>query len=137
MSELGTRMELIKTELGNKYPLRMVTRAFADFAYRTEAELTAGLYTIVSANEGGYKNYSGREGMDGRQQLRIYFQQELAEDATGDQIEEAEFSAIDEIKAFLRDRPATLAQLFLIGFVQSEQLDAPYAWVRFDLEIFL
>lgn len=137
MSDLGDRMELIKTTLAAKYVDRVVTRDFLPMENRKDADLVKGIYTILSRDEGNYQNYNGREGMDGSQQIKIVGQFVLPEATVKDTpsaIENAEFVMVDEIKAFLRTRPAPLAQLFMRRFFQSMQLDAPYGWISVDLE---
>lgn len=134
MSELSTRMELIKTTLAAAVTARIVTRNFLDFVDRKDADLLAGIYTLVSNGEGGYQNLNGREAMDGTQRILLVGQIRLAEDAVPSAIEDAELAMVDEIKVFLRARPAQIIQLYMTGFRQSQQVDAPYGWVSVDLE---
>lgn len=134
MSELSDRMALIRTQLAAAFPLRVVTRDLLDFSARDYTDLEKGIYTLIGQGEGGYQNYSTREGMDGRQRILLVGQMQLGEDALPSAIEDAEFAMVDEIKSFLRARPALLAQLYMTGFRQSQQIDAPYGWVSIDLE---
>ncbi|HLP97489.1 MAG TPA: hypothetical protein VK149_03490 [Sideroxyarcus sp.] len=138
MSDLGDRMNTIKTLLATAYSTRIVTRDFMPPENRDRADLLKGIYTILSSDEGGYPNYRGREGMDGRQNLIIIgqFELEAATLKSGGThlIDDAEFAMVDEIKSFLRTRPPVIAQLFMKGFRQSRQLDAPYGWVVIDAE---
>ena len=134
MSDLSTRMELIKTTFAAALPLRVVTRDLEDFTERPRADLEKGVYTLVSADEGGYANYNTREGMDGKQRIKLIGQFVMPEDTAGSAIEDAEFAMVDEIKGLIRTRPAALAQLFITGFINSRQLDKPYGWVSIDLE---
>ena len=134
MSDLSDRMALIKTQLAIALTARVVTRDLMDFAQRDNADLVKGVYTVVSKTEGGYKNYSGREGMDGTQNILLVGQFVLAEDVLPSVVEDAELAMVDEIKTFLRTRPAALAQLYMTGFRQSQQMDAPYGWVTIDLQ---
>lgn len=134
MSEIGDRMDLIKSLLAAALPARIVTRDLLDFAQRSEDDLEAGIYTLVSKGEGGYQNLNGREAMDGTQPIQLVGQLKLAEDALPSAIEDAELVMVDEIKVFLRARPAQIIQLYMTGFRQSQQIDAPYGWVSVDLE---
>lgn len=134
MSDLSARMELIKTTLATALPLRVLTRDLVDFSMREDADLVKGIYTLVSGGEGNYKNYNGREGMDGAQRLLLVGQFRLDEDAAGSAIEDAELAMVDEIKALMRTRPPVLAPLYMTGFRQSQQQDKPYGWVSIDLE---
>jgi hypothetical protein len=137
MTDLIDRMELIKTTLAAKYPDRIVTRDLLPFDRRKSADLVKGIYTILGDGEGDYANYNGREGMDGRQPIKIVGQFVLAESVvkeTPSAIENAEYVMVEEIKVFLQTRPALLAQLFMKRFWQSRQEDAPYGWVAIDLE---
>jgi hypothetical protein len=134
MSELSDRMELIQTTLAAAFPLRVVTRDLLDFSQREHTDLEKGIWTLVSSGERGYKNYSGREGMDGVQPIMLVGQFVKPEETLGSVIEDAELDMVDEIKTFLRARPAQIIQLYMTGFRQSRQLDAPYGWVSIDLE---
>jgi len=138
MSELGTRMALIKTSfeahLAAANLRRLVTRKFQDFSLRSQAELDAGIYTLVSRGEFGYQNLGGRRAKDGGQTLRLIGQFQLGEDADPDATEDEEFTMVDEVKAFLQALPPEICQLEAKGYRQSEQLDHPYGWVAFDLE---
>lgn len=134
MSELSSRMEAIAAELQARYPERVVTRSLRDFAERERDELLAGVYTLVSLGEGGYRNYNGREALDGRQRLMLVGQIELAEDAAPQAVEDAEFELVAEVKAFLQALPPALCTLVATGFRSSGQADRPYGWVAFELE---
>lgn len=134
MSDLGDRMNLIKTSLATALPSRVVTRDFMPFDQRKATDLASGIYTIISRDEGNYPNYNGREGMDGSQGIKIIGQFVMTEDSLPSAIEDAEFVMVDEIKTFLRARPAALAQLFMRRFIQSQQLDAPYGWISIELD---
>lgn len=134
MSELGDRMNLIKTTLAAALSARIVTRDMMDFSGRKHSDLQAGIYTLVSSGESGYQNLLSRKAMDGGQKILLVGQFVLAEDATTSAIEEAEFVMVDEIKGFLRALPAALCQLQMTDFRQSGQMEHPRGWVAIDLE---
>ncbi|MCE5182367.1 MAG: hypothetical protein LLG15_11245 [Betaproteobacteria bacterium] len=135
MSELSDRMGLIKDTLAAKYPARVVSRSLMDFPMRHKSELDAGVYTIVSAGEGGYANYNGREAMDGRHHILLVGQFVLGEKATPSEIEDAEGAMVDEIKAFVRSLPMALCSLVMKGYRNSQQIEHPYGWIAVDMEI--
>lgn len=134
MGDLTDRMALILAELGTRYPARIVSRSLKDFADQKEADLLAGIYTLISLGEGGYANYNGREAEDGKQRMKLVGQILLSEDADSSAIEDAEFAMVEEIKVFVRDLPAALCTLVMKGYSQSGQLEAPYGWISIDLE---
>ena len=134
MSEIGDRLNLIKTTLATALPTRIVTRDLLDFAARNAYELQAGVYTLVSKSEGGYQNLNGRAAMDGAQRMLLVGQFELNKDALPSAVEDAELAMVDEIKAFLRALPPALCRLQMTGYRQSQQMDVPYGWVSIDLE---
>lgn len=134
MSELGDRMNLIKTTLAAALPSRVVTRDFLDFTDRKDADLLAGIYTLMSGGEKDYQNLLSRHAMDGQQSILLVGQFRVAEGAASSAIEDAEFAMVDEIKAFARALPDSLCQLNMLGFRQSQQVDHPYGWVAIDLE---
>lgn len=134
MSELGERMALILSSFAATVPARVTTRDLKPFEQRSDAELVAGIYTLVSVGEGDYANYNGREMQDGRQRMLLIGQIKVAENATPSAVEDAEFALRDEVKAFVRALPAPLCTLLVTGFRQSAQAEHPYGWIAFDLE---
>lgn len=132
---LAERMAAMKTALTTAMPTRVVTRDLRDFADRAKADVAKGVFTLVSKGEGGYRNYNGREAMDGKHRILLVAQIVLAETASPSAVEDAEFAMVEEVKTFLRALPAELCSLVMKGFQQSGQLDAPYGWVAIELEI--
>lgn len=135
MSVLGERMDLIVATLEARVPLRIVTRSLQDFSQRQPAQLKRGVYTLVSQGEAGYRNLLGRAARDGRHHLLLVGQIQLGEKVGTEDIEDAEFEMVEEIKAFCRALPAPLACLEMTGFRQSGQVDAPYGWIAVDMEM--
>ena len=134
MSELGDRMNLIKTTLATALPARIFTRDMMDFAGRKNSDLQAGIYTLVSNGESGYQNLLSRKAMDGSQKILLIGQIEMSEDSNPSALEDAEFVMVDEIKTFLRALPPALCQLQMTAFRQSGQIEHPRGWVAIDLE---
>lgn len=134
MSELSTRMELIKAALAALYPARIVTRDFKDPSLRSQSELAQGVYTLLSGSEDQYTNVPNYSAQEGRQHMVIVADIELAETVAPSAVEDAEFTLIDEIKYFVRHLPTTLCVMNLISLVQSGQIAHPRGWVVFQLE---
>lgn len=135
MSVLGARMAMIAATLVALYPARAVTRSFQSFEQRKREDLLKGIFTIVSRGEGGYANYNGREAMDGRHKVLIIGQIVLAENKTPAEVEDAEFTMVEEIKAFVRALPPALCSLVMTGFEQSGQLLHPYGGITIEMEM--
>ncbi len=134
MSELSTRMELIKAALAALYPARIVTRDFKDPSLRSQSELAQGVYTLLSGSEDQYTNVPNYSAQEGHQHMVIVADIELAETVAPSAVEDAEFTLIDEIKYFVRHLPATLCVMNLVSLVQSGQIAHPRGWVVFQLE---
>lgn len=137
MSEMTDRVNLIKSTLASMYPARTVTRSLKDFADRKKEELRAGVYTVISMNEGSYQNLPARMAMDGKHRILLVGQIEVDEKMNPDpeSIEEAEFAMVEEIKAFARTLPVGLCGLEMRGFSQSGQIEYPYGWISVNLEV--
>lgn len=133
MSPLGTRMAAIAAALAAMYPARKVRRSFVDFAQLPEGDLRAGVYTLVSKGEHDFTSVSGYIAMDGTHDIVLLGQLVLQEKAAGEEIEEAEFTMIEEVKAFCRNLPAALCSLQPTSFGQSQQMTRPYGWIGCDL----
>lgn len=134
MSNLSARMTLIKNTLAARYPARAVTRSFKDFPARKADDLKRGIYTLISYGESGYQNLRERAAMDGRHRMLLVGQFQLGEKAATEEVEDAEFAMVEEIKAFVRELPPALACLDMTGYRQSGQVDHPYGWIAVDLE---
>jgi hypothetical protein len=134
VSELSTRMVAIRDALAAACPARVVTRAWRPLTKRRPEELAAGIYCVVSQSEGDYPNLNGYEARDGKHRILLIGQFQLPESAAPDEVEDAEFAMVEEVKAFVRALPESLCCLLLTGFAQSGQLEAPFGWVAFDLE---
>lgn len=134
MSTLSTLMDAIKTSIAAMYPARVVSRDVRDPADMSHTELLAGVYTIVAMSEDGYTNVAGYEAQDGRERFLILGDFVIAENQGGSKIEDAEGTMIDEIKVWVRTKPASLCLVLLKRVVQSGQIANPYGWVIFELE---
>ena len=128
-------LEQIKTALAAKYPARKVTRSYLDISEQQDADLEAGVYTIMSRGARGFDNLPGREAVDGTLRVWILAQIKATEDSTGVDVENAEFAMFDEIKAFLQGLPVGIDSLLLTDYVQSGQIERPYGWILFSLEM--
>lgn len=136
MSALSVQQELLKSTLAAKFPARVVTRDFQDFAQHSDADLAAGVYTLIALGERGFANFVGREAQLGTRNVMILAQIKLAESTTPSAAEDAEGVLIDEIKDFCNDvLPAGIDGLLLTSYKQSGQMEHPNAWVAFEMEI--
>lgn len=139
-SNYRAAVQAIVASLTAAQPLRVVTRRYQDFAARSAADLARGIYTVLSGGVEGY-NYEASDhwgGLDGPQQtelgtftLTITGQIRLPENATGDQVEDAEFDMIAELERFADAgiEDDALKDLLLRRTVMSQQLECPFAWV--------
>ncbi len=128
-------MEQIKTALDAKYPARLVTRSYKDPAERPDAELEIGVYTVLSRGAKDFDNLPGREAVDGKLRVWILGQFKIEEQAEGVDVEDAEFGMLEEIRSFLQTLPVGIDSLLLNDYVQSGQIECPYGWILFSLEM--
>lgn len=136
MSALSTTLDLLRATLAAHVPARVVSRDFVDFAQRPDADLLAGVYSLLSTGEGGYANFVGREAQLGTLNVMIIWQGKVGEDATPSACEDAEGVAVDEIKALCGSvLPAGIDGMVLISWRNSGQFEHPYCWVAFEMEI--
>lgn len=133
-SELTDRMDLIVSSFAAAWPLRKVTREYKDRGLLPAADLAAGTYAVMSRGESGYANLPSRKAMDGTQEILVAGQIQVAESATGKDIEDAEFAMVEEWKSFVRALPAGMCRLEMTRFAQSAQMEHPYGWVTIELE---
>lgn len=133
--EINDRLEAIKVSLAAAVPHRIATRSFRDAQARKPDELKKGIYTLISNGEKGYKNFGGRRAKDGTHHMLLIGQCKVDGKADPVEIDIAEGAMAQEVKEWLRDLPMPLACLVATGMHQSAQMDYPYAWVSFDLEM--
>lgn len=137
MIPYATRMEQIKTQLQTIAPGSAVTRTYRDHGQRTSEDLAAGIFTIVSS---GVTEYASIEppGDFGRQRVLIIWQGKVAEDATGEDLEAAEYAAMNQLEQLAAEHdPVITPELILKSAETSMQLEAPYAWVASEWELWV
>lgn len=134
MGELVDRMDLIRSSFSAAYPTRIVTRNYKDRGLLSASDLAAGTYAVMSRGEGGFENLPERKAMDGTHNILVAGQFQIAETATGKDIEDAEFAMVEEWKAFVRALPAGMCRLEMTRWAQSTQMEHPYGWVTIELE---
>lgn len=136
MSEVADIMNALRSQLQAAQPSRVVSRDWKDFGLRDAEELRRGVYTILPLGEAGYANYVGREADFGALDLLLLGQLKVDEDCDPHEVEDAESVMIDEIKAFCGAAPqAPIDSLLLQSLRRSGQLEHPYGWVAFSLEV--
>jgi hypothetical protein len=127
-------MNLIVSSFAAANPARVVTREYKDRNLLSAPDLAAGTYAVLSRGERGYENLPQRKAMDGTQDILVAGQFQLAETATGTDIEDAEFTMVEEWKTFVRALPAGMCRLEMIRWAQSQQIEHPNGWVAISLE---
>jgi hypothetical protein len=136
MSETADIMESFRTQLRAAQPARVVSRDWKDFAKRDAEDQRRGVYTVLPLGEGGFPNYVGREAEFGALELLLLAQIKVGEDSEPHEVEDAESVMIDEIKSFCAAAPqAPIDSLVLTALRRSGQLEHPYGWVAFSLEV--
>lgn len=131
---LADSMNALRAGLAAAMPARVVTRDLLSFDLRSEADLTAGVLTVLSSREGRYANYRGREAQMGRLNVVVVGQLKLLESALPSTVEDAEFAFAEQVKAFLGgELPVPDVQLIETRF--SGQMEAPYGWFAMDWEV--
>lgn len=120
-------LSTFKLALASAYPLRTVTRSLKDFAERQPAQLKAGVLTIITKGQPGADIYE--QMLD----LIVVGQIELFENASGEEVEEAELAMAREVKTLVqRQLRGPLMRITRVD--HSAQLEAPYGWVSLAIE---
>lgn len=117
-------------------PDRIVSRKYVRQDMIPVEDLLKGKYTLISQGESDYKNYNGREAMDGQRRLLIIYQFTLAPiggaEADGEAVEDHESAIVEEVKGFVRQLPPDICCLLLQEVTQSGQVIRPAGWLAFD-----
>lgn len=134
--ELTSALEALEAGLAAACPGRYVSRSFKPLPLRTEEELTAGVFSVISRGASRFANYRGREGDLGTLRVVIVGQVKVAEDADQKAIEDAEFAMIEQVTAFVQaPLLSPLRQCLPVEYSQSAQLEHPYGWVAIECEV--
>lgn len=120
-------LSTFKTALAAAYPLRTVTRSLKDYAERSAGQLKAGVFTIVTVGQPGADVY------DQMLKFMVVGQVQLAENATGEAIEEIELIMAREVKTLIQ-RQMRGPLMRITGIDHSAQLETPYGWVSVAVE---
>ena len=117
-------------------PSRIVRRSGKPLAQCKEDDLLQGIVTLVNRGERGYANYLGREAQLGTLDVLLIGQLKVDPKREPLEIEQEELALVEEIKAFLQaPAPAGVVDCLAQSFTQSGQLEAPFGWVVFELEV--
>lgn len=122
-------MDSLAAELQAKCPARKVTRIYRARNMISEEHLAAGVYTVLSDGIAGHRPRKPRAG---KQRVVILFQVKVREADPSSMVEDAEFSAYEEIISWLDSRACD--DLAIKDWAQSQQLEAPYGGCAFEFE---
>lgn len=128
IERMDDRLDAIAAALTTALSTRVIKRSLVHYTDHADADLAAGVVTLLSAGEGGYSNGLGMTAKEGTHKLLLIGHLQLAESADGEAIEAAEIDLIEEIKAFVRSG-VTGTSLRLENVIHSRQLERPYGWI--------
>ena len=127
LEHMDERLAAVRALFSAALSARVIKDSLLHYTEHTDAELTAGVLTIVSQGEGDYSTALGMTAREGTQSLLFIGHLKLAESATGRDIETAELAFIRELKTALRTGVEGV-ELQLRRIEHSAQLDHPYGW---------
>lgn len=127
LTRLDDKKTAVLASLAASMPARVIIGEKKHFTDHSDADIAAGVLMVISLGEGQYRQERGMVAKEGTQNFLFIGHIKLAEDATGNQVEQAEINFIEEFKAAMRAGAAGL-HLALQNIEQSAQLDKPYGW---------
>jgi len=138
-SEITATLTAMKSVLEAAAPARVVTDVFLPFDVRPDAELLAGVLTIlfVGVPAYDYEHTLQFDGIDHIQtdnaliEISVVGQIRVAENATGAQLATAEIALLTDIEKLANAgiSDSRLNNLRLISAKCSSQMEAPYGWI--------
>lgn len=128
IDRMDARLDAIEAALTAALPTRLVSDTLQHYTERSDAELTQGVVTLVSADEKGYSQNLGMAARDGTQRILLIGHLRVAEGTPRKAIQDQELDLIEELKAFIRAGVPGMS-LTLDSVIHSRQLDHPYGWV--------
>jgi hypothetical protein len=136
VGSLLTLRAALKAAMAAAMPARVITRDLRDFAEREEADLLAGVVTLVGAGEKDYVDLLGGAYDQGTVPFTVVGQVKIGEGTSPSAVEDAEDALMEEIKAFVINPGSDLlGGIRLLGWRQSGQLEHPYGWIGCDIEV--
>jgi len=128
IERMDDRLDAIEASLILALPTRVISRDLKHYSEQTDADLTAGVVTLVSAGEKNYSKALGMEARDGTHSVLLIGHLRVAENQSGKSIEAAELDLAEELKSWVR-AGVTGMSLRLDSVQHSRQLDNPYGWI--------
>ena len=128
ISNMSQRLNAVKDALTAAMPSRVVTRELKHFDDHSAADIAAGVLMVTSRSERDYSPSLGMVAKEGTQKLLLIGQIKLAESVTGEALEDAEITFIEELKAALRITIPGIG-IRLTSVEHSGQIDKPYGWL--------
>lgn len=117
-------------------PAQIVRREFRPLAQCRQEDLEQGIVTLVNRGERGYANYLGREAQLGTLDVLLIGQLKVDDKLSPLAVEQAELTLAEAVKTFLQGpAPAGVVECLAQSFTQSGQLEAPFGWIVFELEV--
>lgn len=130
------QMEALKGALAAALPDMITTRSFVPISQRPIEDLEKGVVTLVRLGEKEFANYMGREADLGTVNAMLAIQFKLSDSAEGLAVEQREIECAKAVRAVLASPlPPPLIGCLATGYKQSGQLECPFGWVLFELEI--
>ena len=133
MSAFGAKIQTFIDAFAAAYPERVVVRSYEDIGVRSDAEFKKGVFTAIIKGADRLDDERNRSADTGDLSFIFIGQIKLNEKATGEEIEEAELTLLDEVDDFLDSNPAGLCAIDLINFTLSQQIERPYGWVAIQM----
>lgn len=138
---LQTYIDLLLASLAAFATDRDVSRDFKTLAQLDSepgGNLANGRFTLVSDNLGETNNISGDAVRGGTWTIAVVGQIKLAENATGSQVEDAEFAMFNQLVNWLNSPiDDEINCLEIKRMTQSKQLETPYGWIAVTIEVTL
>lgn len=127
LERLDTRLDAIAASLTAALPDRIVSRTLKHLSAQAASDLDRGIVMLVSAGEGDFVGPAGQPAFEGVQHIMLVVHLKVAEGSPASDVEAAELSLIEEIKAWMRTGIEGL-WLAPTRIEHSRQLEAPYGW---------
>lgn len=136
--ELGAALDALVVKLAAALPGRTVSRDFQPLSARSQAQLLAGVVSVVLASESAPKNNLAAGFSFGWKRLVVVAQFELAGAVSPLAVEQAELALRDALlpALALAPFPAGMQAVRVLEVRYSGQLEAPFGWVAVEAEFF-
>lgn len=134
LDDIGARYAAFVDALRVAMNDRVIKTDLEHISEQPAADITKGIWTVISDGESNYRNTPGLKATEGQHRLILVGHLKVPEAAKRSDIQEKEFAMTTQLKAFVRSGVPRMT-INLQSIRGSRQLEHPYGWLYAELTL--